>query len=169
MPGASACASPEPGCSGGSRELLTPSTPVVPLVPISPEVRSVKLIDATRLNQPGGCGDDWRLHIASDLLAGRLAQVSISDRHGAESFSRFVAARRAMWRWATWATAIASVSPTLSIVRPMPLYASVRARFPCKMSREPALMWWTGSGTRDQEPTHGRSTLSTMGNATRCV
>lgn len=71
-------------------ELLTPSTPVVPLVPISPEVRSVKLIDATRLKQPGGWGDDWRLHIAYDLLAGRLAQVSISDRHGAESFSRFV-------------------------------------------------------------------------------
>lgn len=71
-------------------ELLTPGTPVVPLVPISPEVRSVKLIDATRLKQPGGCGDDWRLHIAYDLLAGRLVQVSISDRHGAESFSRFV-------------------------------------------------------------------------------
>ena len=50
----------------------------------------VLLVDATRLKQPGGTGDDWRLHTAYDLRAGRLVQVSLSDQHGAESLERFV-------------------------------------------------------------------------------
>jgi hypothetical protein len=50
----------------------------------------VLLVDATRLKEPGGTGDDWRLHTAYDLRAGRLVQVSLSDRHGAESLERFV-------------------------------------------------------------------------------
>jgi DDE family transposase len=72
------------------QELLTPSQPVVPVVAISAEIRSIKLVDATRLKELGGSGDDYRVHVAYDLATGRLAQVSLSDRHGAESFSRFV-------------------------------------------------------------------------------
>lgn len=47
------------------------------------------LIDATRLKEPGGTGDDWRLHLAYDLLAGRLLDVKISDGHTAEGFTLF--------------------------------------------------------------------------------
>lgn len=50
----------------------------------------VLLIDATRLKEPGGTGDDWRLHTAYDLRAGRLVQVSLSDQHGVEALERFV-------------------------------------------------------------------------------
>lgn len=49
----------------------------------------VLLIDATRLRQPGGTGDDWRLHTAYDLRAGRLAQVRVTDRHVAEGLEQF--------------------------------------------------------------------------------
>src|SRR5260370_4660556 len=47
------------------------------------------LIDATRLKEPGGCGDDWRVHLGYDLLAGRLLDVRVSDRHTAEGFTLF--------------------------------------------------------------------------------
>jgi hypothetical protein len=53
------------------------------------EQTRVILIDATRLKEPGGCGDDWRVHLGYDLLAGRLLDVRISDRHTAEGFTLF--------------------------------------------------------------------------------
>ena len=51
-------------------ELLAVTAPA-PVV----EQSRVILIDATRLKEPGGCGDDWRLHLGYDLLAGRLLDV----------------------------------------------------------------------------------------------
>jgi hypothetical protein len=51
--------------------------------------RRVLLIDATRLRQIGGTGDDWRVHLAYDLLAARLAQVRVTNRKGAEKLSHF--------------------------------------------------------------------------------
>jgi hypothetical protein len=71
------------------QELLSPSHPVGTIVPISAHIRRVHLIDTTRLKEPGGSGDDYRVHLAYDLLSGRFSQVSLSDCHGAESFSRF--------------------------------------------------------------------------------
>ena len=53
-----------------------------------PQTR-VLLLDATRLKQPGGCGDDWRVHLAYDLLSGQLADVKVHDRHTAEGFTLF--------------------------------------------------------------------------------
>lgn len=50
----------------------------------------ILLIDATRLKQPGGSGDDWRVHAGYDLLAGRLVEVRVADRHTAEAFELFV-------------------------------------------------------------------------------
>ncbi len=47
------------------------------------------LIDATRLREPGGCGDDWRVHSAYDLQAGRVVQVKVTDRHEGESVQHF--------------------------------------------------------------------------------
>jgi Transposase DDE domain len=47
------------------------------------------LIDTTRLGQSGGTGDDWRVHTAYDLLAGRLGQVAVTDQHGGEGLRHF--------------------------------------------------------------------------------
>ena len=51
--------------------------------------RRICLVDATRLSQIGGTGDDWRAHLCFDLLAGRMAQVHVSDRHTAERMQHF--------------------------------------------------------------------------------
>ncbi len=50
--------------------------------------RRVRLVDATRLAQRRGCGDDWRVHVSYDLLAGRLDQLSLTDQHGGELMER---------------------------------------------------------------------------------
>lgn len=47
----------------------------------------VLLVDASTLRQPGGTGDDWRLHLAYDFTAGRLGQVRVTDRYGGESLA----------------------------------------------------------------------------------
>ncbi len=60
-------------------DLLAPPPPPQPPAPL-PGSGRILLVDATCLAQPGGSGDDWRLHTAYDLRAQRLAQVSISDR-----------------------------------------------------------------------------------------
>ena len=44
----------------------------------------VRLVDATRLRQWRGTGDDWRLHLSYDLTAGRMDTVVVTDCHGAE-------------------------------------------------------------------------------------
>jgi Transposase DDE domain len=53
-------------------------------------MQRIVLIDATRLKEPGGCGDDWRVHLGYDLLAGRLVGVRVADRHTAEAFELFL-------------------------------------------------------------------------------
>jgi hypothetical protein len=53
------------------------------------QVPRVLLIDATRLKEPGGSGDDWRVHLGYDLLGGRLVGVRVADRHTAEAFELF--------------------------------------------------------------------------------
>src|SRR5687768_2134899 len=63
-------------------ELLAPPEPPAPL--LLPQPRRVLLIDATRIKQSRGTGDDWRLHLAYDLTASRLVQVTVTDRHGGE-------------------------------------------------------------------------------------
>ena len=68
-------------------ELLAASVATAPDL-LEPR-RRVLLIDATRLRQIGGCGDDWRVHLAYDLYAGRMAQVKVTDRKDAEKLSHF--------------------------------------------------------------------------------
>ena len=51
--------------------------------------RRIRLVDATRLAQLGGCGDDWRVHLVYDLLAARMGQVVVTDQHGAEHLAHF--------------------------------------------------------------------------------
>lgn len=49
----------------------------------------VLLVDATRLRQIGGSGDDWRAHLAYELCAGRMQQVRVTNRKGAEKLAHF--------------------------------------------------------------------------------
>ncbi len=46
----------------------------------------VRLIDATRLRQWRGTGDDWRVHLSYDVSIGQMDQVVVTTRHGAEGF-----------------------------------------------------------------------------------
>jgi len=63
-------------------ELL--AAPEAPALPGPRPADRLLLVDASTLGQPGGTGDDWRLHLAYDLLAGRMHQVSVTDRQGGE-------------------------------------------------------------------------------------
>jgi hypothetical protein len=51
--------------------------------------RRIRLVDATRLAQLGGSGDDWRVHLVYDLLAARMGQVVVTDQKGAEHLAHF--------------------------------------------------------------------------------
>lgn len=57
----------------------------VPLWLAERTTRRVLLIDGTRLQTEGGSGDDIRVHLSYDLLAGRMRQVVVTDRFQAES------------------------------------------------------------------------------------
>ncbi|MDQ5850480.1 MAG: hypothetical protein M3380_00100, partial [Chloroflexota bacterium] len=70
-------------------ELLAPPAPPTPAPPLPAVQGRILLIDATRLAQPGGTGDDWRLHTAYDLQAARLVQLTLTDQHGAEGLHHF--------------------------------------------------------------------------------
>ena len=62
--------------------LLTPPPTPLPMTPSADG--NIFLVDATRLAQVGGDGDDWRLHMAYQLNAGRLAQITLTDQSGGE-------------------------------------------------------------------------------------
>jgi len=68
-------------------ELLAASVATAP--DLLERQRRLLLIDATRLRQIGGTGDDWRVHLAYDLLAGRMGQLRVTNRKGAEKLSHF--------------------------------------------------------------------------------
>jgi hypothetical protein len=65
------------------------AAPEAPALPCPHPVGRLVLVDASTLGQPGGTGDDWRLHLAYDLLAGRMHQVSVTDRRGGEHVARY--------------------------------------------------------------------------------
>lgn len=56
---------------------------------VSYSTQRILLVDATRLRQPGGTGDDWRLHLAYDLRAGQFAQIQLTDFHAAEQLDYY--------------------------------------------------------------------------------
>jgi hypothetical protein len=49
----------------------------------------VRLIEATRFKTAAGSGEDVGLHHSSDLRAGRMEQVQLTDRHHGESLTHF--------------------------------------------------------------------------------
>src|SRR5262245_42219632 len=65
------------------------AAPATPALPCPRPAGRLVLVDASTLRQPGGTGDDWRLHLAYDLLAGRMHQVSVTDRRGGEHLERY--------------------------------------------------------------------------------
>src|SRR6266571_4195221 len=65
------------------------AVPEVPAPAVPRPDRRLLLVDASCLRQPGGTGDDWRLHLAYDLMAGRMHQVSVTDRRGGEHLARY--------------------------------------------------------------------------------
>src|SRR5256885_8469646 len=62
------------------------AAPEAPALPCPRPAGRLVLVDASTLGQPGGTGDDWRLHLAYDLLAGRMHQVGVTDRRGGGHF-----------------------------------------------------------------------------------
>ena len=68
-------------------ELL--AAPEAPALPCPRPAGGLILVDARTLGQPGGPGDAWRLHLAYDLLAGRMHQVRVTDRQGGEHLERY--------------------------------------------------------------------------------
>jgi Transposase DDE domain len=56
-------------------------------------VRRVRLLDATTLCHPGATAASWRLHLAFDLAAGRVEQLTVSDGRGGERLDRFAPER----------------------------------------------------------------------------
>src|SRR5215471_2153623 len=67
--------------------LIAAPKPAAPACPL-PAGRLL-LVDASCLHQPGGTGDDWRLHLAYDFRVGRMAQVHVTDRFGGERLDRY--------------------------------------------------------------------------------
>ena len=65
------------------------AVPEVPAPSVPRLTGRLLLVDASCLRQPGGTGDDWRLHLAYDLMAGRLHQVCVTDRRGGEHLGRY--------------------------------------------------------------------------------
>src|SRR5215831_5642178 len=63
--------------------------PETPPLPVPCPVGRLLLVDASCLHQPGGTGDDWRLHLAYDFMAGRMSQVQVTDRRGGERLDRY--------------------------------------------------------------------------------
>lgn len=64
--------------------------PTAPSTAWGQQAHRVVLVDGTRLKEPGGCGDDWRGHLAYDVLHARLVDVRITDRHTAEALTFFL-------------------------------------------------------------------------------
>jgi hypothetical protein len=53
------------------------------------QARRIRLVDATYLVVEGGHGDGWRAHLVYDLLAARMGEVVVCDRHGGERLAHF--------------------------------------------------------------------------------
>lgn len=51
--------------------------------------KRILLVDATTLSHPGGSGDEWRVHTSYNLLAARLAHVTVGDRHSGEHLGHY--------------------------------------------------------------------------------
>jgi len=61
-----------------------------PPVWITQRIRGrVWVVDASMIGQVGQPGDAWRLHLAFDLIAGRVGQLELTDRYTGERLDHF--------------------------------------------------------------------------------
>ena len=65
------------------------AAPEAPALPCPRPAGRLVLVDASPLGQPGGTGDDWRLHLAYDCTVGRMHQGRVTDRHGGEHLAQY--------------------------------------------------------------------------------
>jgi hypothetical protein len=63
--------------------------PSPPMGPAALPPRRIRWLDATRLRQPGGTGDDWRVHFADNFPAGRMEAVLVTAQHSADRRAHF--------------------------------------------------------------------------------
>jgi Transposase DDE domain len=119
--------------------LAAPETPALPCP--RPAGRLI-LVDASTLGQPGGTGDDWRLHLAYDLLAGRMHHVSVTDRHGGEHLERYrghagevIVADRGYGYRRSVATAVRQQADIVVRIHPATFPLETEAGQPCNVLR----------------------------------
>lgn len=121
-------------------ELL--AAPEAPALPCPRPAGRLILVDASTLGQPGGTGDDWRLHLAYDLLAGRMHQVSVTDRHGGEHLERYrwhagevIVADRGYGYRRSVATAVRQQADVVVRIHPATFPLETEAGQPCNVLR----------------------------------
>ena len=117
--------------------LLTAEVAVTPAV--SGRGRRSRLVDATRLAQVGGTGDDWRVHLAYDLLTNRVDGVVVSHRHTAEGLGHMHSGagrrggrRRRLWLPPTGGDGAGGRGRCRAAHRPAHLPAGGRRRAPVR-------------------------------------
>lgn len=121
-------------------ELL--AAPEAPALPCPRPAGRLILVDASTLGQPGGTGDDWRLHLAYDLLAGRMHQVSVTDRHGGEHLEHYrwhagavIVADRGYGYRRSVATAVRQQADVVVRIHPATFPLETEAGQPCNVLR----------------------------------
>jgi len=121
-------------------ELL--AAPEAPALPCPRPAGRLILVDASTLGQPGGTGDDWRLHLAYDLLTGRMHQVSVTDRHGGEHLERYrwhagevIVADRGYGYRRSVATAVRQQADVVVRIHPATFPLETEAGQPCNVLR----------------------------------
>jgi hypothetical protein len=121
-------------------ELL--AAPEAPALPCPRPAGRLILVDASTLGQPGGTGDDWRLHLAYDLLAGQMHQVSVTDRHGGEHLERYrwhagevIVADRGYGYRRSVATAVRQQADVVVRIHPATFPLETEAGQPCNVLR----------------------------------
>lgn len=118
------------------------AAPEAPPLPCPRPAGRLILVDASTLGQPGGTGDDWRLHLAYDLLAGRMHQVSVTDRYGGEHLERYrwhagevIVADRGYGYRRSVATAVRQQADVVVRIHPATFPLETEAGQPCDVLR----------------------------------
>jgi hypothetical protein len=118
------------------------AAPEAPALPCPLPAGRLVLVDASTLGQPGGTGDDWRLHLAYDLLAGRMHQVDITDRRGGEHLERYrwhagevIVADRGYGYRRSVATAVRQQADGVVRIHPATFPLETEAGQPCNVLR----------------------------------
>ena len=132
-------------------ELL--AAPEAPALPCPRPAGRLILVAASTLGQPGGTGDAWRLHLAYALLAGRMHQGSVTDRHGGEHLERYrwhagevIVADRGDGSRRRVATAVRQQADVVVRIHPAPFPLEPEAGQPCNVLR-----WLRHPGSAERE------------------